>query len=116
MEPFEALVDQLAVDVTFNSPVTAYQGRDDVVHLLTIVSGVIDDYTVERELSGQNEAVSFISGRIADHSATGVIDRRFNDRGEITELTLMLRPLKALLAGVELMAQALAVSPLPSAR
>jgi hypothetical protein len=46
----------------------------------------------------------------------GVVDSRFNDQGEIVELTLLLRPLRALLAGVEVMGQALAASPLPSMR
>jgi hypothetical protein len=112
----EAYLDQLADDVTFNSPVTTYYGRDDVVHLLTIISGIVEDYTVERELSGADEAVAFVSGRIAGAAVDGVIDRRFNEAGEIVELTLMLRPLKTLMTGVELMAQALAAAPLPSAR
>jgi hypothetical protein len=112
----EAYVDQLAEDVTFNSPVTTYYGRDDVVHLLTIISGIVEDYTVERELSGVVEAAAFVSGRIAGEPVDGVVDRRFNDAGEIVELTLMLRPLRTVMTGVELMAQALAASPLPSTR
>jgi hypothetical protein len=112
----EAYLDHLADDVSFNSPVATYYGRDDVVHLLTIISGIVEEYTVERELSGPAEVATFVSGRIAGAGIDGVFDRRFNDKGEIVELTLMLRPLKALMMGVELMAQALAASPLPSAR
>jgi hypothetical protein len=112
----EAYLDQLAEDVTFNSPVATYYGRDDVVHLLTIISGIVEDYTVERELTRAEETVTFVSGRIAGEPVDGVIDRRFNEAGEILELTLMLRPLRTVMAGVELMAQALAASPLPSAR
>jgi hypothetical protein len=112
----ESYLDHLADDVVFNSPVATYYGRDDVVHLLTIVSGIVEDYTVERELSGPAEVASFVSGSIAGAGVDGVIDRRFNDAGEIIELTLMLRPLKALMTGIELMAQALAASPLPSRR
>jgi hypothetical protein len=112
----ESFVDQLAEDVIFNSPVATYYGRADVEHLLTIISGVVEGYTVERELSGPREAATFVSGRIAGQDVDGVVDRRFNESGEIAELTLLLRPLKALMAGVELMGQALAASPLPSMR
>jgi hypothetical protein len=112
----ESFVDQLAEDVIFNSPVATYRGRDDVVHLLTIISGVLEDYAVDRELSGRGERVAFVTGRISGEVVDGVVDSRFNDEAEIVELTLMLRPLRTLLAGVELMGQALAASPLPSRR
>jgi hypothetical protein len=112
----ESFVDQLAEDVIFNSPVATYRGRDDVVHLLMIISGVVEGYAVDRELSGRGERVTFVTGRITGEAVDGVVDSRFNDQREITELTLMLRPLRALLAGVELMGQALAASPLPSTR
>jgi hypothetical protein len=113
----ESFIDQLAEDVTFNSPVATYHGRADVEHLLAIISGVVYGYNVDRELTGPDgEIVSFVSGKISGHEVNGVIARNLNDAGEITELTLMLRPLKALMAGVEQMAQALAASPLPSAR
>jgi hypothetical protein len=112
----ESFVDQLADDVIFNSPVTTYYGRADVEHLLTIISGVLDRYEVVRELTGPDEVVSIVSGQVAGHAVDGVVDRRLGPGGEIVELTLMLRPLKALMAGVELMAQALAAAPLPSAR
>jgi hypothetical protein len=112
----ESFLDQLAEDVTFKSPVATYHGRDDVVHLLTIIVGVVEDYTVERELAGDAEVVSIVSGRVAGEPVDGVVGRRLNEAGEIAELTLLLRPLKALMGAVELMAQALAASPLPSAR
>jgi hypothetical protein len=112
----EAYVDQLAEDVTFNSPVATYYGRDDVVHLLTIVSGIVEDYTVDRELSAAEETATFVTGQIAGEPVEGVVDRRFNDAGEIVEMTLMLRPLKTVMLAVELMGQALAASPLPSMR
>jgi hypothetical protein len=112
----ESYLDQLADDVTFNSPVATYRGRADVEHLLTIISGVVDRFEVERELTGPDEAVAFVSGLVAGQRIHGVVDRRFGADGRIIEMTLMLRPLKALISAVELMGKALATSPLPSAR
>ncbi len=110
-------MEQLADDVTFNSPVATYHGRPDVEHLLTIISGVVYSYREERELTRPGgEIVTFVTGKIGGHEIHGVIDRFVNEDGQITELTLMLRPLKALMAAVEQMAQALSASPLPSAR
>lgn len=110
-------MEQLADDVTFNSPVATYRGRADVEHLLTIISGVVDSYEEQRVLTGPGgEIVAFVTGTIGGHEIDGVIDRFVNENGKITEFTLMLRPLKALMAAIEQMAQALAASPLPSAR
>jgi hypothetical protein len=112
----ESYVDQLADDVTFNSPVATYHGRADVEHLLTIIIGVVDRFDVDRELTGDDETVSVVSGAAAGQELHGVVVRRFNADGKIAELTLMLRPLNALLGAIELMGKALAASPLPSAR
>ena len=113
----ESYIDQLAEDVTFHSPVTDYRGRADVAHLFTIIAGVVTGFSVDRELEGPGgEIVSFVSGRVGDQPVNGVLDRHVNEAGEIVELTLMLRPLRGLMAGIEQMGQALAASPLPSAR
>ena len=77
---------------------------------------MVDRFEVERELTGDNETVSFVSGAAAGRELGGVVVSRLNADGQIAELTLMLRPLKALLGAIELMGKALAASPLPSAR
>jgi hypothetical protein len=51
---------------------------------------------------------------MGDRALDGVIDEVRDDDGRITEVTLMLRPLDALLAAVERMRQPLEAAPLPS--
>ena len=106
----------LADDVAFHSPVADYTGRDDVAHLMTTVAGLLDGVRVERELATGSETVSFISARVAGHGLQGVIDEIRAPDGRVAEVTLMLRPLEALLAAVQEMGAALAASPLPSGR
>ena len=97
----EALV---AEDVVFHSPVQTYRGREQVVHLLVTIGGVIDDVEATRHLDG----VTFFTAHIEEHPVDGVLDEHARDDGRVTELTLMLRPLAQLQAAVARMARALA--------
>jgi SnoaL-like domain len=99
-----ALHDLLAEDVTFNSPVRSYTGRDEVVHLLTTIGGLQEELRTTRCVDAPGETVSFIETRGLD----GVLDERYDGDGRVTELTLMLRPLSELLDAVKRMGAALA--------
>ena len=103
----DALASVLAEDVVFNSPVATYEGRDTVVHVLGTVAEVVSDLQVDRELVQGEETVAFLTGRIGDERVDGVVDLWVDDTGQVTRLTLMLRPLKGLLAGVEEMGRRL---------
>lgn len=98
-----ALTELLADDVVFHSPVQTYRGRDQVVHLLATIGGVIEDVEATRELDG----VTFFAARVGEHPVDGVLDER-SDAVHIAEITLMLRPLAALQAAVARMTRALA--------
>lgn len=100
----EALEGMLAEDVVFHSPVQTYRDRNQVLHLLVTIGGVIDDVQPTRELDG----VTFFSAQVEEHPVDGVMDEHANAEGRITELTLMLRPLAQLQAAVARMARALA--------
>jgi hypothetical protein len=102
-----ALADLLSDDVAFHSPVTDYHGRDQVVHLLATIGTVIDDVRVRRELSEGRETVAFVEGAIGGRAVEGVLDYVRDEAGRVRELTLMLRPLDALLEGVKRMGAAL---------
>jgi hypothetical protein len=105
----EALDALLADEVVFNSPVRTYRDRDEVIHLLSLIGGVLDDVRVTRT----EGAATFIAGRAASHEIDGVLaETRENDT--VTELTLMLRPLDATLKAVEKMGRAIAAAPSPS--
>src|SRR5918999_5317010 len=94
----------LAEDVVFHSPVQTYRGRDQVVHLLVTVGGVIDDVEATRELDG----VTFFAASVEEHPVDGVLVEDTDAAGHIAEITLMLRPLAQLQAAVARMARALA--------
>jgi len=111
----ETLASLLGDAVTFNSPVATYRGRDDVVHLLSIIGDVVTDLTVTGTLDDGSRTVTLLAGRVGDHAVDGALFQVAGADGELVELTLMLRPLSGLLAGVERMGKRLAAEPLPSA-
>ena len=100
----ETLSAMLADDVVFHSPVQTYRGREQVLHLLVTIGGVIEDVEATRELDG----VTFFAARVEEHPVDGVLDEHHDPAGHIAEITLMLRPLPQLQAAVARMARALA--------
>jgi hypothetical protein len=117
--PFTALIDALrardrdalgsllADSVVFNSPVATYEGRAAVVQVLGTVAEVVDGLAVDRVVSERDETVAFLSGRIGEHEVDGVLDCAVDGAGRIVRVTLMLRPLEGLLAGVKEMGRRL---------
>jgi hypothetical protein len=105
----------LADDVAFHSPVRSYRHRDDVIHLLRTIGGLLGDIEARRELSGPNGTATFLSASVAGKPIEGVLEQVRDGDGRVAEVTLMLRPLDAQLAAIERMGQALAAEPLPSA-
>ena len=93
--------------MTFHSPVANYHDRDQVVHLLVTIGGVIDDVRVRREVAQGRETVTFVEGEVAGRAVEGVFDQVEGEDGRIRELTLMLRPLDALIEAAKRMAAAL---------
>jgi hypothetical protein len=100
----DALVGLLAEDVVFHSPVQTYRGRDQVVHLLVTIGGILEAFEVTREAAG----ATFFATKVEEHPMDGVLDVHTNQAGDVIELTLMLRPLAALQAAVARMTRALA--------
>jgi hypothetical protein len=106
----------LAADVTFNSPVRSYHGRDDVAHLLEGIGRLLDELRVTRRVDTPDETVLFFVASGGEREIDGVLDERRDAAGKVVELTLMLRPLRELLAAVEQMGKALESAPIPSRR
>jgi SnoaL-like domain len=94
----------LAEDVVFHSPVQTYRGRDQALRLLLIIGGILDSLEETRRV----ETISLFNAQIEEHPVDGMLDARPGEDGRIAELTLMLRPLASLQAGVARMARALA--------
>jgi ketosteroid isomerase-like protein len=94
----------LADDVVFHSPVQTYRGREQVLHLLVTIGGVIDDVEATREIDG----VTFFAAHVEEHPVDGVLVEARDAAEHVSEITLMLRPLAQLQAAVARMARALA--------
>jgi len=92
----DALRELLAEDVTFNSPVRTYQGREEVIHLLATIGSLEDDLRPTR-------SITFVQFGELD----GVLHESWDDDGHLKELTLTLRPLGRLLKAVDRMGKAL---------
>jgi len=107
----EALRAMVADDVVFNGPVTTYEGRDQVVHVLALVGSVLDDLAA----TGEVETVKFVKGHMDGEQLDGVLIEIRDDDDRITEITLLLRPLTLLQTAVQRMARALAEGPEPPA-
>ncbi len=103
----EALAAMVADDVVFHSPATTYRGRDQVVDVLALIGGVLEDATATREL----ETVTFVKGHSEGEELDGVLVEITGDDGRIAEITLLLRPLATLQKAVVRMARALAEGP-----
>jgi hypothetical protein len=100
----DALAKLLADDVVFHSPVQTYRGREQVVHLLATIGGVIDDIRATRTLDG----VTFFVARVEEHPVDGVLDEHAGADERVIEITLMMRPLATLQAAVARITRTLA--------
>ncbi len=88
------VVELLGADARFHSPVRTYEGAQ-----AEAVLGAVIQVIGERELTAVHESpdetVAFFTGVIQGRPGEGVL------RVRGSELTLMVRPLKALLTGIE---------------
>jgi hypothetical protein len=99
----ESLGKLLSADAEFHSPVTDYKGRQRIVAVLNAVAQVAGDLTRTSTLSGPGETALLFSGRLGEREARGVLHVTAAASGGVDSITLMIRPLSALLAGVEQM-------------
>ena len=123
MHPFRAAVEArdlpaalalLAGDVVFRSPVVfrPYRGRDAVAPILLAVTEVFEDFRYVREIGergGRDHALLF-AARVGDRTLEGCDFLHTGGDGLISEFTVMVRPLSAVLALAEAMKAQLAAS------
>ncbi len=108
--PFRAAVESkdfnqveatLAPDVRFRSPVVfrPYEGRDGVAALLRVVGDVLaPELAYQWQVrEGDREVLCFTS-RVGDREVEGVDLLRYDERGQVSELVVMMRPASALAA------------------
>ena len=110
--------DALAPDVVFRSPAVfkPYEGREAVMHLLSTVIQVFEDFEYTDELEG---AIQWGAGgthalvfraRVGDRWVEGLDHLTLDSDGLITQLVVMVRPLSGLTALAEAMTQRLGVA------
>jgi hypothetical protein len=103
-----ALVDLLAEDVVFTSPVVfkPYAGKPVTSAILGAVMEVFEDFRYVREIAnpdGRDLALVF-EARVGDRALQGCDFLHFDEGGRIDDFTVMVRPLSAAQALQEAMA------------
>jgi len=94
---FEAVERLLADDVVFTSPVAfkPYPGKPITAAILRGVSRVFTDFHYLREINDGPESALIFEAKVGDATVNGCDFITVNDDGLISELTVMVRPLKA---------------------
>jgi hypothetical protein len=108
----DAAVALLREDVVFHSPVvfTPYQGREALRRILGAVVVVFEDFRYVREIGADNarDHALVFEARVGDKQLQGCDFIELDDRGAISELTVMVRPLSADIALADAMKAQLA--------
>jgi SnoaL-like domain len=94
----DAVAELLAPDVVLHSPLTdrvRFEGRDEVAALHRDIFAVLDDLETTEPLAlGDTRSFSF-RARVRGVELEAMILARFDDQGQIVELTVFGRPLPA---------------------
>jgi hypothetical protein len=101
-----AVVDALAADVVFRSPVVfrPYEGRELVGTILTEgAMKVFEDFRYSDRFEAGDAAALIFAARVGDRALDGLDLLRFDDAGRVRELTVMVRPM----SGVHALAEAM---------
>jgi hypothetical protein len=94
---FDAVESLLADDVVFTSPVAfkPYPGKAITAAILRGVSRVFTDFRYVREIEEHPHSALVFEAKVGDVSVNGCDFITVNQDGLISELTVMVRPLKA---------------------
>jgi hypothetical protein len=102
-QDLDAMVEALADDVVFHSPVTfkPFEGREAVGMLLGVVFRTFEDFRYTDELDGDEIKALVFKARVGDKEIEGLDLLRFDSQGKIAGFTVMVRPLSATMALAE---------------
>jgi hypothetical protein len=100
-----AMIDSLAADVVFNSPVAfkPFEGREAVGKVLEAVFNTFEDFRYTDELDGDGVHALVFRARVGDKQVEGIDLLRLNDDGQIADFTVLVRPASGLMALAEAM-------------
>jgi hypothetical protein len=99
-QDLDAMVDALAEDVVFHSPITfrPFEGREAVAMLLGVVFRTFEEFRYTDELDGDEVKALVFQARVGDKEIEGLDLLRFDAAGKIADFTVMVRPLSGAMA------------------
>jgi hypothetical protein len=108
----ELLTETLREDVELHSPVLfrGFEGREIVIQVLAHVAATIEDLTYVDELHEGNTVALRFKARVGDRELEGIDFLELDDECRVAVLTVFMRPLSALTAFNEQMAERLGVT------
>jgi hypothetical protein len=111
----ELMTDALREDVVLHSPVLfrGFEGREAVGMVLTHVAGVLEGLTYVDEAVGEGTVVLRFKAMVGELELEGIDYLTLDEEGRVADLTVFMRPMKALTAFNAQMAERLGVE-LPS--
>ena len=103
---FDAALALFADDATLDSPVAfkPFVGIEQVSVVLRAVSETFEDFHYTDEFGSDNAHALIFRARVGEKSVEGLDLIRMDDSGQITNLTVMVRPMSGLIALAEAMA------------
>jgi hypothetical protein len=111
----ELMTETLREDVVLHSPVLfrGFEGREAVGMVLGHVAGVLEDLVYTDEATGDGTVVLRFRAMVGDRELEGIDHLTLDEEGRVADLTVFMRPISALTAFNERMAERLGVE-LPS--
>jgi ketosteroid isomerase-like protein len=96
----DLMIDSLAEDVTFNSPVAfqPFEGKETVAQVLMAAFETFEDFRYTDELETDGVHALVFRARVGDKDVQGLDLIRTGDDGKIVDFTVMVRPASALMA------------------
>jgi hypothetical protein len=109
----DLLIETLGEDVELHSPILfrGFEGREVVTQVLTHVAATLEDLTYVDELSEGDSVALRFKARVGDRELEGIDFLELDEDGRVAVLTVFMRPMSALTAFNEQMAQRLGVAP-----
>jgi hypothetical protein len=98
-----AMTELLCADATFHSPVTDYHGRERVGEVLGALVHVLADARASVRFEACETTAVFFTAALDGRRGEGALLVVAGPDEAVRDLTLMVRPLRSLLAGVERM-------------
>jgi hypothetical protein len=90
----------LSDDAAFHSPVRDYHGSERIADVWRAVEDVLAGARTTRVHADGDEVAAFFAGSIKDEPVDGVLRAVGDGHGRVSDVTLMIRPLAALRAGI----------------